>query len=374
MCSDTNVPGPDPAIGQAAMANVNLAKEMTQYFRERDAAQAPRQARMDDLTEKLANQQMSSSAFNDQQARDQWRRYQAHGIPAEDVMYADAAGYDSKANLDQAAGEAGNTVAAMSEKAREASRRTLARMGVNPADGRALANEQDMGAQTALAEAAAMNGARDQRRQMGVMLRKDAASFGRGATGTAAQTFGVAGAAGGQASGAVGAAIGAANATTGTMGQGFTGAMQGNSSAGSILNSLYGNQIQAAGQNNDSGLLSGISGLASGIGAAGGIGKFFAFSDENMKEDRKPVSGRAALRGMRGIQVEKWKYKPGSAGDDGGQPHVGAMAQDLNAKLGEEVAPGGKVVDVISALGTTMAAVKELDKKVGRMAARGVKR
>jgi hypothetical protein len=364
MCSDS--PSPDPLIGQAAKENADLAREALQYYRERDTAQAPRQARMDDLTERIAAQGIASSQFNDKMARDQFMRYEANGIPAENAMYADAAGYDSKANLDQAAGEASNDVAAAMAKAHDSQQRNLARSGVNPADGRSIAAEQDLGANTALAEAAAMNGARNQRRQMGVMLRKDAASFARGAPGTAAQTFGTSMAAGGQASGAVGAAIGSANATTQTMGQGFNTAIAGNNSAGSMLNQEYANNINA---NSNSGLLSGLGSLGAGVGAAGGIGKFFAFSDEEMKEHRAPVSGKAALKGIKRTDVEQWNYKPGTEADDGGQPHIGAMAQDMEKNLGPVVSDG-KRVDIISAIGVNMAATKALAEKVDNLAAK----
>lgn len=369
MCSDS--PDPDPLIGQAAMANADIAKEALQYYREKDAAQAPRQAQMDDLTTKLANQQISTSEFNDQMARDQWSRYQAQGIPAEDAMYADAANYDSKAELDKAAGQAATDVDTSLAMANDARRRTLARQGVNPADGRSLSMEQDAATQGGLLKASAMNQARDSRENQAIMLRKDAASFGRGATGTAAQTFGVASAAGGQASGAVGAAIGAANQTTATNGAGFGTAVSANNSAGSLMNTQYSTQVQQAGQGGIGSVMSGLGSLGSGLGSMGV--KAAMFSDENMKEDREPVDGRAALSGIQATNVEKWRYKADSPAADGGKQHIGAMAQDLQKNLGDDVS-NGTTVDVISAIGANMAATKELAKKVDRLAAaKGVK-
>lgn len=246
------------------MDNAEIARESLKYFRERDKAQEPRQAKMDELTNKMVDQQMNTSSFNDKMARDQWDRYRTQGIPAEDAMYADAAGYDSKQQLDKAAGEAATDVDVAMSQAGEAQRRNMARMGVNPADGRALAMAEETAATGALGKASAMNGARNQRRQMGIMLRKDAAGFGRGATGTAAQTFGVASAAGGQASGMAGAAIGAANQTAQTMGTGFGLGIQGNNSSGSILNQEYATGVKAAGDSN--------SGMASLAGTAATIG------------------------------------------------------------------------------------------------------
>lgn len=259
MCSSS--PAPDPAIGQAALDNVALSKEMMQYYRERDAAQAPRQARMDDLAEKIANQSIATSQFNDTQARQMWDRYQSTGIPMENLVNQEALNYDSKEAQDRAAGQAATDVAAQLGMARDAQMRNLARMGVNPADGRSLAMEGDQATAGALATAGAMNKARSDRELQGVMLRKDVASMARGMPGTAAQTFGVAAAAGNQAQGAVGSAIGAANSITGTMGTGFNGAVSANNSAASILNQQYATRAANSG-----------GGLGDILGAAGSLG------------------------------------------------------------------------------------------------------
>jgi hypothetical protein len=362
MCSST--PSPDPLIGQAALANTEIARQAMDYYKQKDAAAAPRQARMDDLTEKLANQQIDSSKFNDDAARKMLARYESVGMPAEDAMYKDASTYDTAAKREQAAGVAGTDVDMATAAAQDAQRRNLARAGVNPADGRSLSMGQDAATTGALAKAGAMNGARQKVADMGIMLRKDAASFAKGMPGNAAQTFGTAAMAGNGATGAAGAGINSANQTTQTNGAGFGTAIQGNNSAGSILNQEYSNNIQA---NNQGGLAAGIGGIASGLGAMGVKFAPFAISDENQKEDIAPVSDESALAGVEKTKVKSWKYKPGSVGDDGGQPHIGAMAQDMQKNLGNTVAPGGKVVDVVSALGVNMAATKALSAKVSKL-------
>lgn len=265
MCSDSQKP--DPLIGEAARDNVNLAREMTQYFRQKDKEQAPRQARMDDLTERLANQQISTSRFNDTQARAMWDRYQNTGIPIENAVNAEAMDYDSTANLDKAAGEAGNDVAVAMAQSQRAQERNLARMGVNPADGRALASGDEMATTSALAQAQAMNGARTQRSTMGAMLRKDAASMARGMPGTAAQTFGVAGAAGGQAAGAVGSAISSASQIASTMGTGMNGAINANNSAGSVLAQQY-RDLSSANSAENSSTMQGVGSIAAAAAMA----------------------------------------------------------------------------------------------------------
>jgi hypothetical protein len=264
MCSDA--PKPDANIGIAARDNIALSREAMDYYRQKDKEQAPRQARMDDLTEKLAQQQMSTSQQQDAQAQDLWRRYKETGVPMEDAVMRDASNYDSQATMDRAAGQAATDVSASMAAGTEAQRRSIARMGVNPADGRALTMEQDMAATGALATAGAMNKARTDREMQGIMLRKDAAGMARGMTGTAAQTYGVASAAGGQAAGAVGSSISSANSIAGAMGQGFGIGIQGNQSGASILNQMNAAETSAA--NAKGSQTAGLAGTAATIGIA----------------------------------------------------------------------------------------------------------
>lgn len=363
MCSDA--PEPDKAIGQAARDNVALSREAMEYYREKDRANAPRQAKLDAIAIEMANQQIDTSKVNTAAAKEQLDRYRGVGVEAEDAMYRDAAGYDSTARQDAEAGKAATDVDFALNSANEARRRTMMRAGVNPADGRAMAAEQDAATAGALGKAAAMNGARAKVKDMGIMLRKDAANFARGMSSTAGQTFGTAAMAGNGASSAMTSAAQQANQNTQTMGQGFGIGMNGNSSAASILSQDYQLQADAASKN---GLGAAIGGIAQGIGAAGGIAKFF--SDKNMKHDVEAVDEDAALEGIAKTDVKAWKYNDDSPAADGGQQHVGAMAQDMQKNLGDTVAPGGKTVDIVSALGVNMAAVKALNKKVDTIAAK----
>ena len=84
-----------------------------------------------------------------------------------------------------------------------------------------------------------------------------------------------------------------------------------------------------------------------------------ADSDINVKKDIKAYSGKKSLRAIKKLKVATWKYKDDARGK--GQK-IGPMAQDLNKELGEEVAPGGKKVDLVSANGANMAAIQELAK------------
>jgi hypothetical protein len=253
-------------IGEAAKANAEIAKEALDWYKSEYEKQKPRQAQLDKISSELAEQQIDTSRFNTQMARDQWDRYQAVGIPTEDAMYRDAATYDSADKQAQAAGQASTDVETAMASAADAKRRTLARMGVNPADGASLALEQDAATAGALAKAGAMTSARTQVKNMGIMLRKDAANFAKGMPSTAAQTYGVAGVAGAGATGAIQGSIAAANQGIQTAGQGFDTAIKGNATAGSILNQEYGNQVAANNSSNSS--TASMAGTAASIGIA----------------------------------------------------------------------------------------------------------
>lgn len=84
-----------------------------------------------------------------------------------------------------------------------------------------------------------------------------------------------------------------------------------------------------------------------------------ALSDIRMKKNIKPVSGRKALQAIRRTPVSKWGYKAGKG--DGGQ-HIGPMAQTVNQTMGEDAAPDGTSIDLVTLNGMTMSAVQELDK------------
>lgn len=89
-----------------------------------------------------------------------------------------------------------------------------------------------------------------------------------------------------------------------------------------------------------------------------------AVSDKNKKTKRKKVSGKLALSMINKMPVESWKYKKGVA-DEG--EHIGPMAQDVQKAAGDEAAPGGKMIDLVTLNGLNLAAVQHLDQRVKRL-------
>ncbi len=258
-------PSPDPAIGEAAKENGRLGREQLDFAKKQYEEGKGRQATIDEFSKKFADQQLSDSQFNSEQARDQWANYKDTFQPLEKQMAAEAASYDSAGRADTQANAAGATVTKAFDDAQESQARMQGRMGINPMSGRSQAASNAIANQRALGEAGAQTSARDNVAKMGIMLRKDAAGFGRGMTGTAAQAFGVASNAGSSGSGALMGANGQFMAGANGMNAGFGGAMSGNTSMMNGLSQQYQNQMSSYNANAHK-----YDGLMKAAGAVGG--------------------------------------------------------------------------------------------------------
>lgn len=125
------------------------------------------------------------------------------------------------------------------------------------------------------------------------------------------------------------------------------------------LSNILGNQTSVYNAGNDNGAL---------WGALGSVaGGFIAASDKKVKKNVKDIDDDEALEGVSKTKVHKWAYDTAKGGPaDGGKAHVGVMAQDAEKNLGPTVS-NGREIDLISAVGVTMAATRALNKKVDRL-------
>tara|TARA_R100000963_G_C4626651_1_gene92740 strand:- start:323 stop:1123 length:801 start_codon:yes stop_codon:yes gene_type:complete len=216
----------------------------------------------------------------------------------------------------------------------------------------------DQGNEEALAKAGAVTKARNDTKLLGMSLRQDAARFGRNQTGTGLAASAAA-LQGGQAAGNVMSGQTAQGNAAGTT-QGLMGtAVSGNSSAGNMALNQWRTQVQAQSQA-DAGLgslLGTVGGIAGNLGSA----SIIAASSEELKESKKPINDEEALDGLKKVPVEKWKYKKGVA-DEG--EHMGPYSEDMNKVFGDQVAPGGKGLDLVSVSGQHHAAIRALGKEV----------
>ncbi|WP_268612641.1 tail fiber domain-containing protein, partial [Escherichia coli] len=87
-------------------------------------------------------------------------------------------------------------------------------------------------------------------------------------------------------------------------------------------------------------------------------------SSKTLKEEGEPVDDEEALSGLTKVPVESWKYRQGV--EDGGR-HIGPYAEDMQAQFGDDVAPGGVGLDMVSVSGQHHAAIRALAKKVKRL-------
>lgn len=80
-------------------------------------------------------------------------------------------------------------------------------------------------------------------------------------------------------------------------------------------------------------------------------------SDKNVKTGVKGVTPKSALDAIKKTKIYNWLYKHGK-GDT--KRHVGPMAQDVNANMGEQAAPNGTAIDLTTMNGMNMAAIQAL--------------
>ena len=315
-----------------------------------------------EIGQAVAAQQQADSAKASNRADQQWSQYQTTFQPIEEKMAQEAMDYGSEADQERATGQAAADVSQQFQSQRAAAQRQLASMGVKPNSGAFMAQNRESDAAEAAARAAAMTGTRQAVKDKGVSLRAGAAAFGRNQTNTAGQQVGLSTGTGSAATQSAGAGVGSTLAAGNSINAGYgaqigaaNSAVQANLGLGGLMNQSYGIQAQQAG--------AGMAGLGSLIGT--GIGAYAmspkAFSSKGFKEDGEPVSSEEAVDAFKRIPVESWKYKDGIA--DGGR-HVGPYAEDVQRELGDEVAPGGKVIDLVSMSGAQTAAIKGLADKL----------
>lgn len=353
-----SAPSPDPNIGKAALQQAETGEKWLSFATDAFKVSQERQKELDALTTKVTNQQLGLATEQADWARQDRERYNTTFKPIEDDFIKEATNYATEDRQNEAAAEARADVQSAAATARASNERNAASMGINPNSGRFAGINATTDLNTTLMEAGAANTARQSVRDKGLALKADVVNMGRGLPATAAAAAGGSVAASGTALSGTQATNSQALAAPGIVSQGYAGAMQGYAGMGSTLNTQYGIQSQnwqaeqaAAGQ--------GAAGLGSFLGGIAGMFKFP--SDENVKHDKAEVPEGAALEAVNNMPVTEWTYDEGVA--DGGR-HVGPMAQDFKKQTGKG---DGKSIAVQDAIGVTMKAVQDLDKKVTKL-------
>ena len=360
MCSEPEAPdysGIAAANAESARLSKEAADNQLAFSREQYDFLKPYIQKQLETGQEVAAQQQADSAKASERADQQWSQYQTTFQPIEEKMAQEAMDYGGAADQERAAGQAATDVTQQFQSQRAAAQRQLTSMGVKPNAGNFMAAEREMDASEAAARAAAMTGTRQSVKDKGVSLRAGAAAFGRNQTNTAGQQVGLSTGSGSAATQSAGAGVGSTMAAGSQVAGGYgaqigaaNSAVQANLGLGGLMNSAYGNQAQMYGSQ-----MAGLGQLA------GTAGTMMMMSSKGFKEDGEPVDSGDAVEAFKNLDVDSWKYKDGIA--DGGR-HVGPYAEDVQRELGDEVAPGGKQIDVISMSGAQTAAIKGLAEKL----------
>lgn len=357
MCSDS----PDySGMNRAAEANAAIAKEALDFYKQEYEATRPQR----EATQARANEVSDAQLLAQQQQNEitkDYADYQKNTFrPLEQKMVDSAQEFDTAQRRDQAAAEAVADVELAQGANMAALNRNVARSGGTMSGNQAMALAGDAALAGTKMRAGAANAARRNVETLGYARMADAANLGRNLASNQATSAGVALQQGNSSVGNSNAANAAGMSGAGLMGQGFGTAIQGNSSAGNIYGQVASMQ-QKDGQTD-------LGGLASLGMAAAKIAPMI--SDEDKKSGTgKPANTASMLDAVVKTPVdEDWRYDPAKGGpDDGGQKHTGPMAQDVQKNMGDKVAPGGKVIDMVSMNGITMGAVQELAKRLKKI-------
>lgn len=270
-----------------------LGREQLQFARDQYAEIKP-------LAQRAADQQFAAQAQQMQQAQDYYDYQQQTFRPLEQGLVRDAERFNTEDYREQLASQAAADTARAFGTAEGATARNLARRGVGPGSGNAMAMQGQNALALASMRAGAATGARNQAEQIGFARRLDVTGLGRGLAGASTAAY----------SGATGAGSAGLN-TSMAPGTQF---QQGLGAAGGTMGGILNSQTSAynAGMSQQ--------GLDVGGLLQGGAAAYTAFSDRRLKQNIELV-GRDE-RTM--LPLYEFEYINGS-----GRRFLGVMAQDV---------------------------------------------
>lgn len=269
--------------------------------------------------------------------------------PVEEKMVADAMAYNTEAKREELARQAARDVGLAFQQTQGMTDRAMAAQGVNPNSPAAMAMRQKNQLGLAAQRANAMNSTRTQAEALGYARMADATGLGRGLPGASAGAYQV--------------AVGAGDSAGRNFQQPGQFLMQGLNQGGQFIG-------QGLQMNND--MRSRILGTQESIynnssnpwTTLAGFGATYMLSSKKAKVKTGEVDAQGVSKEVERLPVDQWRYKPGMA-DGGTVAHVGPYAEDM-ALLGA-ASPDGRAIDVINALGLSLAASKGLGQRLTRL-------
>lgn len=345
-------------LAQSGDAAAQLGRDQFDWYKAEYERTQPQRDAAAALDAKVSEAQLRGMDTATRQAEELDARNKSVFRPLEDKIVADANSFDTEAKREELAGQALTDVNTAFGSARDQSARSQARYGVTPGSGRAASMETQITNAQALAGAGASTKARRDATAEGYARRMDAVGLGKGIVGNQVTMQQVAQNGGAQAVAAAGSGVNVAQSGAGLMGQGFGGAQNGLMNQASIYNVANRFRSQADQQQQDA-----MEQVGKGVG--------YFVSDEDVKSGTgKPANTKKALEELDATKVDDgWTYdeSKGAPPGSGGSQHTGPMAQEVRKTMGNKVAPGGKVIDMVSMNGKLMASMQELSKRVKKM-------
>lgn len=317
MCMDgPDMPDPDPSIGESQKKLADLAVRQQDFYEQN---LAPKVLSQLDQSLQISKQQADAASEMQDYQKGLMERYDKRywdtQVPLEDQLIGEAKAYNTEAERERMAGEAGADNAQAFANSQSQLSRGLRGLGVNTGSAAAVSALTDMQTARALGEVNARNKTREAARQLGWTKLGEAAALGRGLPSFGATSAGLSSGAGSAAVGAgttglgaVGQASGISNGATQTAG-GLYGTV------GSLGAQSYNTQVQAASAAAANDPFNTILGAAAGVGTSWALGKF---SDRRLKTDIQLLGMRAD-----GLGVYSFRYKWG------GPKHIGVMADEV---------------------------------------------
>lgn len=319
----SSAPAPDPRLVEAQIRSMGIQDDAIRRVVAQSEEFAPLQREQTQFA--LDSARTAYGQAQDDRAWTLARRGVLSGM--QDRMVSDANGFNTGERTQQLKAEAQADVNAAFSNARDQGARAMARQGINPNSGKALA----MSNQASLAQAAALSGASHKAGQA-------ARAEGYALTDRAANVLAGYPAMGMQA-GAAGAGYGTAAQTVANQGltglnSGFGMALQGAGQLGQNASNMFGQQasLQANMQSGSSlgGILGGLGGLASGVAAWK--------SDRRLKTDIVQVGTDERT----GLALYEFTYK-----DVPGHRFRGVMADEVRERFPDAVLTDASGFDAV---------------------------
>lgn len=315
----SSAPAPDPRLVEAQIRSMGIQDSAIQKILAQSDEMAPLQKEQTQFALDTQRQAWEQSQSDREYALG--RRAALTGL--QDTMVEDARTFDTEAKREELAGQAAADVSNAYESSKRTQAAEMARMGINPADGKYGAASNALAAGEALATAQGKNSARTAARAEGRALTDRASNALAGYPAMGMQTTG-------QGAGFGSAAQMAAN-------QGLAGLNSGYGQAGGMAGQMGSNaaSMWGAQANYHANMQSGdtFGGVLGGLGgAAAGLAKLGVFSDRRLKSDVQ----RIGVDERTGLPLYEFAYTA-----EPGRRYVGVMADEVQERFPEAVTVDG---------------------------------